>query len=210
VSIANSDSMGTVGTAKAARRLLDVVEQLHLRVSFIWTPRELLDAEDAASRMASVCADRARLPQQLMQEIWDYAWGGRPPTIDAFADAGNRVCNVWGCRLPDPASCGDGLDLDYNTAGSRIWCFPPFALSRPFLSRVAGLRTLPCMIAVLPDCSLTRLSLRGWTFLSGVVSLTMPPDYVRESRPSVPLVVCVSPACDVGTLAASSGMKTHP
>lgn len=192
VAIASSDSMGTVGTAAVARRLLMLAHERDWVVSTEWRPRADMSIEDELSRVSATDASRASLHPDAAADVWSHVWGC-PPSLDLFADAGNHVAPRYCTWMPDGASVGEGLSMDLSCE-RRVWAFPPFSLVRPFLCMLLSLPTTPDLIAVLPDDEIVRVALRRWRLLHGPSLVAMPPDFVRLVNPSRSLLVCVSPS----------------
>ena len=96
-----------------------------------WLRRDLLAAEDAASREAH--RSHCQLDPCLVGALVELAAGPAALIgVDAFATAANALAGRFCALLPEPeAATVDGLraPLDTLAAGGVVWAFPPFGLA---------------------------------------------------------------------------------
>jgi len=182
-------------TARAARRLFVASLQVGCPVIVDWSPREALGDCDAGSRLAARDASHATPPADWVRFQLRRHLGSDHADAEFFTSASNRLfpAAASGSRLPDPsAAAGDGVSSPFWASTRCGWAFPPFALRRAVVTRVASMPQPPRALLLLPDSPITR-SLPGYTFLPGPPHLLAPPDFRRRMTPPLPLVLCVPP-----------------
>lgn len=183
-------------TARYARHLLLAAWERDLTVVVDWLPREQMVAEDEASRLAALSAANAMPPIDWVGTELRRAFGTSVPDAELFADPGARLFPDVPCgsRLYDPAATlGDGVTSEAWRTARAGWAFPPFALLRPVLARIAALPTPPRVACLLPDTPLTRFCLRAWSVRPPPTALRAPPDFTTALRPCVRLALFVPP-----------------
>lgn len=175
------------GTVRAARRLDEALEQKQLEAAFEWAPREELEAEDAGSRAAAADAAQACVTAADLRVYCHWAFGVPTPTVDAFASPATAQAERFGSRWPGDGSSGDGFDvLAARDAArpERVWVYPPFALSRPAVTRVlmaaaACPRNRYCLLVPQRPQLLSMLRAAGWRIRAGPRHLRMPDGQMR-------------------------------
>jgi hypothetical protein len=163
--------------AWAARYLVAVCERLGVFYFPEWSPRELLDHQDAGSRLSAADLSRASVPLEWLRKTCNTAWGTEAPEIDLFADVGNNRAPRFGARWPQPGSMseGDGLSVAWD-GPTKKWAFPPFSLARPVVTRARTATSEPySTLLLVPDDY--HGALAGWRTLTPPTRLTVPPDY---------------------------------
>jgi hypothetical protein len=179
--------------AWAARYLVAVCERLGVFYFPEWAPRDLLDHQDAGSRLSAADLSRASVPVDWLSATCRGAWSKEAPDADMFADVGNRRAARFCARWPQPGdvSIGDGLSVSWD-GGERRWAFPPFSLARPVVTRALTAASAPnTTILLVPEDY--RDALAGWKTLTPPPVLTVPPDYDRTIRPPRPLICVLGP-----------------
>ena len=192
-----SGAASRVSTVRMARRLWRAANERGVTVYPEWVPRELLAAQDAASRWTDGSLAFAKLRISDYRQMWDIAWGsGGEPGLELFACEADRACPSvpFASRVPMPGSVGEALSLDWDGI-SRGWAYPPFGLVRRCLQRLVELHTVPDIVWLLPDGASLREALGplGFRFAPGPTILSAPPLFdrpVRLPRGST-LVLCV-------------------
>ena len=186
-----------VAAAPYARRLFTACLARGITIVLDWRPRAELAVEDDASRWDAGDAAHATLAHDTMHALWRDAWGdGCLPDLELFAAPHNRVASAarWCARVPYPTSAGDGLTTPHLSTARRVWAYPPFALARPFLRRIAAQPTPPRVIAVLPDDSQTRRALHTWRRVP-LSHILMPPLFTAARTPPRAIAAFISPTC---------------
>jgi hypothetical protein len=182
----------SVAVAKVGQRLLRASLASGVWVDVEWLPRELLQSEDAASRWTDGTLAFAKPDPSWLRLAWNRAWGqGSTPLLELCACDADRVAPDVPCltRLPMPGSRGELLSFDWARV-SRGWAYPPFALLRPILLRLATFHSPPDIAWLLPDVDTVRHRLANThTFMSGPTSVVAPSGAVVQLRR--PLVLCL-------------------
>lgn len=187
-----------LGTVAAARQLDAALEERQVDAAFEWAPRELLDAEDADSRVDATDPSHASLSTAAWSFATKWSFGNSSRTFDVecFASGGLHTAATFGSRWPAPGSSGDGVSLLlHSPPGGRVWAYPPFSLARP--TTVAALQAgrrpqtrIALLIPLTPHLHRCLLD-AGWRYTRGPTSLRLPDGSYRA--PSQPLALYASP-----------------
>lgn len=193
-----------LGTATAARQLDAALEERQVDAVFEWAPRELLDAEDADSRVDATDPSHSSLSASAWAFARRWAFGTDAPgvEVECFSAGGRHSAAVFGTRWPAPGSSGDGVSLLRDTrSGPRVWAYPPFALARPATTAalLAGSHTGTRIALLIPhDPHLHRCLLdAGWRHTRGPTTLRLPDGSLRA--PGRPLTLYASPHANTRT-----------
>jgi hypothetical protein len=182
------------GTAAIARRLFEVAMARNIIVQVEWTPRELLDDEDSASRWSSGSLAFARPSLPACRSLWLPAWGLQQPDVELFACEADRVATCpFMSRVPVRGSIGEALSADWSSF-RRAWAYPPFGLIRAVLSKIHSYTTPPRLAILLPDTPMVRTSLRAFRSIEGPPFIFGPPQYDSPHRPPITLRLFISPS----------------
>jgi hypothetical protein len=191
-----------IGTVLAARRLDTALHEADVDAAFEWAPRELLDAEDAYSRLAVADASFCTIPPKSRAFLLQWARFGQAVDVECFASGAEHSAPTFGTRWPAAGSSGDGVALlrlhDGGRSPPRVWAFPPFPLARPTVTAAllaVTERPTARILLVLPsDAHLAAcLTAAGWHSTPGPRHVVLPNASFRA--PSRPLVAFASPAC---------------
>ena len=187
-----------LGTVAAARQLDAALEERQVDAAFEWAPRELLDAEDADSRIDATDPSHASLSAAAWSFAtkWSFGNSSRAFDVECFASGGLHTAATFGSRWPAPGSSGDGVSLLlHSPPGDRVWAYPPFSLARPttVAALQAGRRSqtkIALLIPLTPHLHRCLLD-AGWRYTRGPTSLRLPDGSYRA--PSQPLALYASP-----------------
>lgn len=197
--------------ARVGKRLLAVSMSSGVHVDVEWTPRELLEAEDSASRWSDGSLSFARPDPTWLRRAWSAAWGdGRLPTLELFSCSADRSCPdpiPYLSRVPMPGSVGEGLSSDWSRV-DRGWAYPPFSLLRPIISRLASTHA-PGVLWLLPDTPMVRHRLAlSHSFHPGPEEVIAPSG--TRVRLRSPLILCRPFPSPPARPIASAPPPSHP
>lgn len=187
----------TVGTVAMARRLWRAAMAAGVTIVPEWLSRDELHDVDAGSRRSEGSLTYAKVSAAECRRLWSDAWGDASPVplFELFACEADRVAPgaAFASRFRTPGSVGEAMSLDWSTV-RRGWAYPPFALVRACLARIAAMSDTPDIVWLLPDSRSLRECLAGrYRFVAGPEKVLAPPEYTRVAclPAGVKLVACV-------------------
>jgi hypothetical protein len=194
-----SNAMGSSGcrsTAAVARRYFRVLIERDVVVEVEWIPREMLNDVDGASRWDAGDLSHSMIPVATRNAICRQAYGeGLKPDVLLFSSPHTRWADgaTFGSRALEPGSVGDGVGTTAWESCHRGWAYPPFALVKPMLHRIASMRYPPRAVVVVPDTPYARMVLGRWEAIP-VTTLLRPPDFTEPYTSHCPMAAFISPS----------------